>query len=367
MERGRLHGLDALRGIAALIVAVFAHEYFLLGRFHGGPLYSIPAFAWAEDHGSTMVDLFFVISGFVFSHVYLQGSALTVSARQFAQARFARLYPLHLITWLATAAILTFGTPVMAAYMKNDAWHFALGLLMLQEGGLNNGPSFNVAAWSISVEVYCYIVFLFVAGRYSRISLPLAGGLVLLGVALSLSPDVRIHHLGRGFLGFFMGTLAWRVRDAPTPACLLAICGGVAFAAMDTGLYIGAALSLACFPALVILAPRVRLLASPPLLWLGDRSYAVYLVHVPLYYAVSVFVFGGKPVPEQLVAVTLLLAVFALLVLADLSYRSFERPVRHWLRGLGSAQTTVNAATGMTNSPVAKHSIVKSASSILPP
>jgi peptidoglycan/LPS O-acetylase OafA/YrhL len=105
--------IDALRGVAALLVSLVFHIHYVIGIYRTGPLDGLPFFTWVHDFGWTMVDLFFVVSGFVFSHVYLEGASLKqgVSFRSFMLARIARLYPLHLATLAATAAILSFGLP----------------------------------------------------------------------------------------------------------------------------------------------------------------------------------------------------------------------------------------------------------------
>lgn len=156
---GRLLEIDALRGLTALAVAFVFHIHHLLGYYRTGPLDGLPLFSWLHDYGFVLVDLFFVVSGFIFAHVYLPNGRLETDARTFAAARFARLYPLHLVTLLAAATVLAVGPSATAEGCCNDAYHFALNLAMLQETGLNEGMSFNTPSWSISVEVLCYVLF----------------------------------------------------------------------------------------------------------------------------------------------------------------------------------------------------------------
>jgi hypothetical protein len=154
--KGRLVGLDALRGIAALVVVVICHPGYVVG-----PMYPRPFYEWAEpifSRAETAVDLFFVISGFVFMHVY---SGRETTGRQFALARFARLYPLHIVTLIATMLIFSFGMPRYLVNSQSDAYHLLLNVFMLQGTGLETGYSFNSPAWSISVEVICYAIFWF--------------------------------------------------------------------------------------------------------------------------------------------------------------------------------------------------------------
>ncbi len=110
--------VDALRGLAALSVVVFHYHHFYLRDAAGRP--DIPetgTFPYAAildaayRHGGLAVEHFWVISGFVFAHVYL-GRPTTM--RAFWVARFARLYPLHLVTLLAVAALQAVSSPPRA-------------------------------------------------------------------------------------------------------------------------------------------------------------------------------------------------------------------------------------------------------------
>ena len=78
--------------------------------------------------------------------------------------------------------------------------------------------------------------------------------------------------------------------------------------------------------AALLLALRIPLLASPAMVWLGDRSYAIYLVNLPLILAVGHVcgTAGGLGIQIALVV--------ALLGLSELSCRLIERPARAFLR-----------------------------------
>src|SRR5580692_1014672 len=78
-------GLESLRGIAALIVVLHHTKYTML--------VPLPRFF---SNGYLMVDLFFVLSGFVVYHSYSQKISGTRDILKFMFLRFGRLYPLHL-------------------------------------------------------------------------------------------------------------------------------------------------------------------------------------------------------------------------------------------------------------------------------
>src|SRR3984885_11887402 len=102
-----LSNLTPLRGIAALLVAVF-HFEMAIGRF-------VPAKqTMFFEKSYLMVDLFFVMSGFIMLHVYgasFRNRLRWVSVRKFFVARFARTYPLHLFTLLLLVVIVMWLTP----------------------------------------------------------------------------------------------------------------------------------------------------------------------------------------------------------------------------------------------------------------
>src|SRR4051794_31676566 len=88
-----ISNLTPLRGFAALVVVVFHFEE-LIGRFVNANN------SMFIRKGYLMVDLFFVMSGFIIFHVYANDFKNRInlqSVRKFLVARFARIYPLHFI------------------------------------------------------------------------------------------------------------------------------------------------------------------------------------------------------------------------------------------------------------------------------
>lgn len=328
---GRLVEIDAIRGIAALAVAFIFHIHHLLGYYRTGPLDGLPLFSWLHDYGFVFVDLFFVVSGFIFAHVYLPNGRIETDAPTFAAARFARLYPLHLVTLLAAAAVLAAGPSATAEGCCNDSYHFVLNLLMLHEMGLNEGLSFNTPSWSISVEVLCYLLFYLVAALASARFWHLAFVLCAVGLLGTVSADPQLDHICRGLCGFFAGTLTYRLRSVSVRLWVALLPTGFLVADMVPGLAFGAVLAVTSWPAVVSLARWVSLLRSPLFAWLGDRSYSIYLIHSPLYMAINVLVFSGEPIPSSMTVLAMLIGWVLVLALADLSFRYLEAPARRAL------------------------------------
>jgi len=334
----RLHQIDALRGIAAALVAFVFHQYYLTGIYRSGPLMGLPGFTWLHKHGYTMVDLFFVISGYIFCHVYLRGRAMTARAGDFAVARLARLYPLHLLTLIAAAVILHLGDPVGMGYLATDPWHFVLNLLLLQESGLNDGHNFNLPAWSISVEIYCYILFYALAKRFPARLPAISAVIVIAALAVTLGDSASGDRIARGLCGFFAGVLAWHFRDARKWMLIALVIVPLLLFRQIEGVSKAAVLGATTFPALVLLARHIPLLAAQSLQWLGSRSYSIYLIHAPVFWVLNLIAFDGHKLSKPVAGVAILIAIPCVLALSDLSYRCFEEPLRKWLRARWQAR-----------------------------
>jgi peptidoglycan/LPS O-acetylase OafA/YrhL len=330
----RLAQLDGLRGLAALAVALH-HVFLLFARWplSGGPISIL--INWLTAFGWTLVDLFFVLSGYVFAHVYLASGLLTTSRGriEFVVARFARLYPLHLAA-LVLFAVVDRGNPAntAAAFLSH------LSLLPLAFFPFA-ATSYDGAAWSLSVEAVCYVIFVVMASAGHRAVVVgtalFAGlGMVLLACYGAVGDPTVADMLRRGFMGFFLGQGLWlaRARLARLPVVLL-LAGVVGGFAMQSWLPVMPVLplGLAAWPSALLLALRWQVMGSRPLVWLGDRSYAIYLLNLTIILPVRQFVDASALSPVVLAALELAM-VGAILVVADWCHRGFERPVRTALR-----------------------------------
>lgn len=340
----RIHEVDALRGIAAALVAFVFHQYYLTGIYRSGPLMGLPGFTWLHRHGYTMVDLFFVISGYIFCHVYLRGGTMSARAGDFAVARLARLYPLHLATLIMAAAILHLGDPVGMGYLATDPWHFVLNLLLLQESGLNDGHNFNLPSWSISVEIFCYILFYALAKSFPARLPAISAAIVIAALAATISDSASGDRIARGLCGFFAGVLAWHVRDARKWVLLVLVIAPLVLFRQIEGVSKAAVLGATSFPALVLLARHIPLLTAQWLQWLGSRSYSIYLIHAPVFWVLNLIAFHGERLSKPVAGVAIVIAIPCVLALSDLSYRCFEEPVRRAIRARWQARSAGQAA-----------------------
>jgi peptidoglycan/LPS O-acetylase OafA/YrhL len=165
----QIGALTSLRGIAATVVVILHFAYSTLPE--AGVILSRHTRFFRD--GYLFVDLFFILSGFIMTHVYLESFLTGVNRSNywtFLRARFARIYPLHLFTLgvLVGLELLKLFLPNFQAFTgKFSVGALFANVLMLQAFDFNCPPllwcksTWNEPAWSISVEFLIYAVFPF--------------------------------------------------------------------------------------------------------------------------------------------------------------------------------------------------------------
>lgn len=343
----RLRSLDGVRGLAACIVAFGFHAQFMFhqGSFPAG--WGGPAIAWLHERGWTAVDLFFVLSGYIFAHVYLSGRALSSPAglADFAIARIARLYPLHLLMLICAAWLFSW-------LSANTPAAFIAHLAMMQALAPPVGHTFVGPSWSISVEMLCYLLFAAAAFWRPRALPAIAVGVVIVSAAVLIVHPANhnldiVAALSRGFLGFFTGLLLWHGRDwlRRIPTVLLVAAAIIGVVGDARGVASVLPLTLLSWPAVVLIALRSPALGAGWLLWLGDRSYAIYLSHMLFIDFLFLRMGGLAPTFANLVIGHAFLILLVLGV-SDLIYRRFELPMRHAIRDRWTMRRRVLAGAG---------------------
>lgn len=145
-EPRRFVVLDFYRFVAALGVFVFHLKTIDAGI---SP-------AWNGSFG-LFVDMFFILSGFVIAYSYPSTSTDAGSYFRFIVRRIARIYPLHLLTLLVFGLLFLMG--IKGATPQSNGADFIYNLFLVQAWGVTDHLSFNSPAWSISAELFCYLVF----------------------------------------------------------------------------------------------------------------------------------------------------------------------------------------------------------------
>lgn len=343
--------LTGIRALAALLVLGLHTEQ----NIQAGLFSLLPFFA----RGYLGVDFFFVLSGFIITHVYLASLAYpNRSAVQiFLWHRFIRLYPVHLtvltglvvIIFLAGAAGITLNNPQEWQW-KDLFWH----LTLLHAWGVTTNLGWNAPSWSISAEWFAYLLFPLLAPALIRVRERATALLIAVAVLASMAllfamADWTINTwvgapvLTRVFGEFLCGAALCRavalgnVPLRPSGDIL----GTGAFVAFLLGASAGlpdfvllGLLSLTIFGAATSEGYLARILGSRPLVWLGDVSYSVYMVHFPFLLIIRRFWerlgFAQWEAAGKIIA--FLITVALVIALAAMLFYLVERPARTRLR-----------------------------------
>jgi peptidoglycan/LPS O-acetylase OafA/YrhL len=357
----QLASLTPLRGIAALWVVLFHFCWYF-------PAVHPERYTGAVYKGYLAVDLFFVLSGFVITHVYQESFARRVTGwryRNFLIARVARLYPLHitvLLLFVATAVAERAATyalrgsfePIPLVGERSLTGFFA-NLVMLQ-GLWARELNWNDPAWSISVEFLAYLLFplLFpVLWRTGPVGKTAIGGVLaaVLGWLAYRTGDYFNQWNGayailRCLPEFIAGSLLYGAYQSGLLASVLATDSALFVVILLLGALLHVAAPdlgiIALFPLLILTAVLnkgqfARRLNSPPLVWLGNISYSLYLLHWFVLFVTTEFarLLPGRDLASLSLAGSLIsmgILIVVSLALATLSYRFIEVTGRRWLR-----------------------------------
>ncbi|NBB51301.1 acyltransferase family protein [Rhizobium sp. CRIBSB] len=314
------------------------------------------------------VETFFVLSGFILSHVYLQAAGeRRFGYGGFLWARIARVYPLHLATLFGVMAL---GLAATAAGMAIDAnvlsWKtLPAHLLMIHAWGAVSDAGWNHPSWSISAEWFAYLAFpAFAAVAWRLRARPAvavaAASIGLVGVyagfqALAgFSLTQATFHWGalRIVPCFALGCalyLQFRRGPLPRPRLTAATFAALMLASAATGLPDavtvltagGLILSLAS-----VANDRAGWLASRAGVYLGEISYSIYMVCVPYQLLAVNLAARATGAEDKLLHPLVWLAVVAgLPVAAAVSYHLIERPARKALKSLADYRHAGKGAT----------------------
>tara|TARA_R110000782_G_scaffold78276_5_gene155209 strand:+ start:95545 stop:96639 length:1095 start_codon:yes stop_codon:yes gene_type:complete len=348
--KAHIHGLTAARGLAAWMVVLF--------HIRSGTPWLPGGVMAVVDKGYLAVDFFFLLSGFVIylstHEAMLESGARAIPA--FLKRRAARIYPLYgtiLALTILFAALLNATDRDASGYPWGE---LPLHIMMLQNWGFTSELTWNHPAWSISTEFAAYLIFPLIViatpiARAPRWAL-VTGIAAAIGVMAAwlrsagladLGEDIPQFGLVRCLFEFSAGCMlcalwlrcADRRERMPVGIALLVLVGaGLAWSG-------DASRELWAFPAMA--AAGIFLIAqgsrsgwqdrpSPvwrALVYLGEISYATYLVHYMLFiWFKIVAVEDAANIPPMQIALFLALTFIASVAL----YHGIEKPGRKLAR-----------------------------------
>jgi len=341
--------LQACRAAAALMVVLFhLGGSFAQARYFG---YAGPdsLFAW----GDAGVDFFFVLSGFLITTVHRDDFGHTRALPRYLFKRAVRIYPTY---WLVCAAVCLAAlvVPSLREALPSEPLVYAKALALLPQdpelvGGI--GSPILFVAWSLQYELMFYaVIAAFIAGR--GLGVLVVATLLTVGLGCQLGSSCAfpasfvannmsfLFALGVGAAG--VAGSRWRM---PKPALVaaLAACAFLAFGVLELqigrdALPLDRRLGYGVIASVLIVALVQAEDAGAPVLrqrWLallGDSSYALYLLHIPVISVLcKLFARAGVSGPFALSAVFVLI-VLACVGASVLFHVAIERPLLARLR-----------------------------------
>jgi peptidoglycan/LPS O-acetylase OafA/YrhL len=358
-KRVNIIGLTSLRGIAALGIVFHHFIATIFPDLHG---FFVPDRAISKLY--LFVDLFFILSGFVLSHVYCQRfrTGLTpVVYKEFMLARFARIYPVHLFMLFVflffhliyLIVLANANNPELIKELgfghKRTFLSFLSNLFLLQ--GFPAAGSWNEPSWSISAEWFTYILVPFLVVFVSRANRPMqilvfVVGLIAIFAIEQIKGDlgmwwggwpVMIRCLAEAAMGivlyqFYLADMA-RFFDIRSVTILFLASG------LSMALPIPHVITVMLFVLLVLATTQLKEESSHWLvhrgfIYLGMISYSIYMIHWlvrQLIVEPSIWFLGTKP--GELLSIggesaVVLVAVFLVIILSHFCYYFIEMPWR---------------------------------------
>ncbi|WP_306049670.1 acyltransferase family protein [Oceaniradius stylonematis] len=318
---------------------------------------------WFE-HMNPLLDMFFVLSGFLIYERYHDRVLTRGAYGRFVLRRLSRLYPLHLATlgFFAAVGMAAHAGLIEAGGIDSryDMSQLLTNLFLLQAWGVHDTLTFNYVSWSLSGEWFAYLMLPVLA--FAGLRMGLAGLVAVLALTLAGLEwasrdatdysqtwyDAKSWGAGRIFADFTFGAILFRIvgrlpaRLGSRPAGWMFL--GLSIVTMFAGMGTYVALALiGCAIVCVALVERQPDSASSLLTGLAPvtiLSYGIYMWHPVMetlfFSGVWKLAFGA---PEtSLFYLLAAVPVVATFVVAALSLRFFETPAARAIMALGDRQ-----------------------------
>lgn len=346
----RIDQLTFTRFIAALSIVIyhFGKDSFLFNNDY---------LRFIFKQANVGVSFFFVLSGFVMIIAYHHKNR--VSFVEYMISRLARIYPVYILAIIVLYAIDLF--------RNINFGDFFLNAFLIQAWIPGKALTINYPGWSLSVEFFFYLLFPFLLNKiYRKSNLKLVALVVFVFWILSnLFINLRMLHIQvqlplytkQDLLyhpvlhlnAFLVGNLAalffiHRLKDIRRnflPHILLVIALLIILLKARSGVNFHNGILAVVFVPFILLVsmsidPLTAIFKKRSFQFLGDISYGIYILQVPVWVVVSDYrlstYLGLDPVNNF--TFCFLLRLFLLILAASLSYRYFEKPVREKIRSV---------------------------------
>jgi peptidoglycan/LPS O-acetylase OafA/YrhL len=335
----RVEQLTFTRFIAAILIVIhhFGISFF---PFNKDPLLLLVAQA------PLYVSYFFVLSGFVMIVAY--NNKEHIDSLKYIQKRFARIYPVYL---LAIIILATY------SYTQGGSYYGMLfSVLLIQAWIPYRATDFNAPAWSLSVEMLFYLVFPFLFNYFYKrkyikiiavttITIWIVTQVLFLivfrnqpGNFLSCFPLMHLNEFLMGNLGGLLFVWKLHQRKANYDWLIILLLAALILALKYPPPYINyqdGMLVLLYLPLIMVLALNTGRLTSlfkiKPLVFLGEISYSIYILQVPVCYW-CIVALKHFHLPFNLTGFIIFLCM--LILVSAISYLFIEIPLRERINKL---------------------------------
>ena len=341
-----------LRGIAAFCV-LMTHLGSETRITHGFDQLLLRPFYWS----SYAVDLFFMLSGFILHWVYCRDSE-EIRWKDFFLARCTRILPLYYLT------MVPFLPPIIRTFQSHGLWashgecitKFLANIFMISgfSGEDKWDMRYNAASWSVCVEMLAYLVlmpllvYIFrrfrIKGMAWILSISAVGMLMCYGDFSHRIFDWDWAQFARGIFCFPMGFALCALFRSIPKSYDAHLGSALSISSVLVGLFaiyylLPRQIMLCAFPFLILATAMnvgiiCRILNTPVSQWLGERSYSIYLWHTPIMYVW--FLPYMEKIDSQMPLsnlgvgiVNMAIIVLGTFLVAEISYRLFENPIRN--------------------------------------
>jgi peptidoglycan/LPS O-acetylase OafA/YrhL len=349
----KIEELESIRGIAAFLILI----------------YHIPI--WNSAYNLTfirnfylMVNLFFVLSGFLIYKTYSSKLKNIKEVLRFQFLRFGRLYPVHIffLTIFVVIEIIkyfaqnNFGitSPNSQPFHENNITALFQNIFLLQAiGPTNNAITFNLPAWTISVEFYTYFLFALIVLYLKKYKNFFFFGFFIISLSFLL---ISKNYYGfdlllNCFSGFFLGSIAAYLENKikvtlPKYTSLVVFIMIVSFLIFKRNSSYDPIIFFLTTSLIITLTANKKgylnkILKLRLFVWLGTISYSLYMSHFCIIWIVNQFIrvvlkkpeilIGGKSIPqltnfESFIAAILILST--VLIVSSLVHKFIEKPFR---------------------------------------
>lgn len=332
--------LTAIRFFAALMIVVY-HYFDVFGA-------GFPSVFYKNFYLG--VDFFFILSGFILLHVYYDsiGSG-SLNIKNFYLKRLAKIYPVHsMLTVLLFVLIIVAGN-----FDKASVYSFFSHMLLVHAWGIEPGLNYNSPSWSISAEWFIYLLFPFIAPVFFRfrdhpVFLLFLTAFFFLGIWFlsAISADKPItewtYHFSvlRIFPEFCLGMSVYNFlkyykwcknADYVFMGCLSLLGIFFVFFFHDWIMVFIFALMIYALAGSELNENSIvrRFFSSPFLVFLGEASYCLYMIHFLVLLLLVSFFEPGSSADRFLFVLPIYIAVS--IMFSMVMYFYVENPARRWI------------------------------------